>query len=121
MKTQGLSISKASLLALIVAASGQPAGIAPVAAQQPVVEQGQQQAPSTQATPTTQAQSTVQAAFRGGNPNPREAVNPFRRARRRLERLGIVTSGRQWRHFRKAARRDAVFYTCLCLAIEGRI
>ncbi len=112
----------AVLLALILAASGQNPGAAPPLQRQSRAEQSPaQQTNTTKAPATTGRASQLAQAFRGRGRDPRQAFNPIRRARRRLEKLGIITSGRQWRNFRKYARHDPIVAEFWARTLRGEI
>lgn len=112
-------LTAALMLAAILGTSGQSTPSAGGRATQPAAKADQQQTQSTKTNaPTNQQTTRQQVQLVGGGPDPRQRRNPLRQARRFLERMGWVTSGRQWRKFRKLARRDHEVMRLLQIALE---
>ena len=118
------STKSAAFLALALAAAGQAPGNVPsLSQQQSRAEQSPAQQTNTTKAPSTTGQRSAQSiAIKGGRGRDRrQAYNPIRRARRRLEQLGIITSGRQWRNFRKYARHNPIVAEFWLRTLNGEV
>ena len=109
------------MLAALLSASSQP----PVAengvleSNQATVSARSQRQETTRTTqaPTQQSQRP-NARIAGTGRDPRHRRNPIRQVRRLFERMGWITSGRQWRNFRKLARQDESVAQLVGLALN---
>lgn len=111
----------ALLLAAILGSAGRPAGPAPIADEQTSFRVGGQQRESTRTAPVNsqQAAASLKATMAGGPGRARRGTNPLRQARRLLEEIGYIQSGRHWRRFRKLARRNRLAYQIMRMALEA--
>lgn len=100
-------MTAALMLSAILATAAQPVMSTPTNLRQPAARAGSPQRESTRTNaPTNQQTQRQQARVIGPDPNPNRRRNPMRQVRRLFERMGWITSGRQWRNFRKLAHRD---------------